>query len=66
MLLSKRDFTSLAVSSSVVAHAVTLVKSHMPDFDALIDSVFDTTQYFVSKYNFSVLAELDDNASPSA
>jgi hypothetical protein len=56
----------LAVSSSVVAHAVTLVKSHMPDFDALIDSVFDTTQYFVSKYNFSVLAELDDNASPSA
>jgi hypothetical protein len=36
MSLSKRDFTSLAVSSSAVAHAVALVKSHMPDFDAEI------------------------------
>jgi hypothetical protein len=70
------------VNSSAVAHAVALVKSHMPDFDAeilrrdfpindeewdaLVDSVYDTTQYFVSQYDFSVLAESDDNASPGA
>jgi hypothetical protein len=64
MSLSKRDFTSLMVNSSAVAHAVALVKSDMLDFDAeilrrdfpindeewdaLVDSVYDTTQYFVS------------------
>jgi hypothetical protein len=82
MTLSKQDFTSLAVSSSEVAHAVALVKSHMPDFDAeilrrdfpindeerdaLVDSVYNTALYFVSQYDFSVLAELNNNASPSA
>jgi hypothetical protein len=82
MSLSKRDFTSLAVSSSAVAHVVALVKSHMPDFDAeilqrdfpindeerdaLVDSVYDTALHFVSQYDFSVLTELDDNASPGA
>jgi hypothetical protein len=59
-----------------------LVKSHMPDFDVeilrrdfpindeerdvLVDSVYDTTQYFASQYDFFVLAESDDNASPGA
>jgi hypothetical protein len=57
----------------VVAHAIALVKSHVPDFDAeilwwdfaindeerdaLVDSVYDTAQYFASKYDFSVLGE---------
>jgi hypothetical protein len=82
MALSKRDFTSSVVSSSAVAHAMALVKSHMPDFDAeilqrdfpindderdaLVDSVNDTTQYFVYQYDFSLLDESDDNASPGA
>jgi hypothetical protein len=59
MSLSKWDFTS-----SVVAHAVALVKRLMPDFDteifqrdfpvndeeqdALVDNVYDTAQYFAS------------------
>jgi hypothetical protein len=82
MALSKRDFTSLVVNSSVVGHVVALVKSHMPDFDAeilrrdfpindeerdtLVDSVYDTAQYFVSQYDFSILNESDDNTSPDA
>jgi hypothetical protein len=80
MSLSKRDFTSSAVNSSVVAHAMALMKSHMPNFDAdilqsnfpindverdaLVDSVYDTSQYFVSQSDFFVLTKLDDNASP--
>jgi hypothetical protein len=70
------------VISSAVAHAVALVKNYMPDFDAeilcrdftinevereaLVDSVYDTAQYFVSMYVFSAFAELDDNNSPGA
>jgi hypothetical protein len=69
------------VISSVVVHVVALVKNHMLDIDteilrrnftineverdALVDSVYDTAQYFVSLYDFSVLAKLDDNNSPS-
>jgi hypothetical protein len=63
-----------------VANAMTLVKNHMPKFDAeilrkdftiddmeqeaLVDSAYDTTQYFVSMYDFSTLAKSDGNASP--
>jgi hypothetical protein len=59
-----------------------LVKSHMPDFDveilrrdfpisgeerdALVDSVYDVAQYFVSQYDFSILTESDGNANPDA
>jgi hypothetical protein len=32
--------------------------------DALVDSVYDTAQHFVSQYDFSVLNESDDNGSP--
>ncbi len=65
-----------------MAHAMALVKSHMPDFDveilrrdfpindeerdALVDSVYDIAQYFVSQYDFSVTNESDDNGSLSA
>jgi hypothetical protein len=68
--------------SSAVAHAMALVKSHKPNFDVeilqrhfpvndeerdvLVDSVYGTVQYFVSQYDFSVLNESDDNASPGA
>jgi hypothetical protein len=61
---------------------MTLVKNHMPDFDAkillkdfvvddiewvaLVNSTYDTAQHFVSLYDFSVLAKSDDNNSPSA
>jgi hypothetical protein len=34
--LTKRDFSSSVVISSVVAHAMMLVKNHMPEFDAKI------------------------------
>jgi hypothetical protein len=77
MALSKRDFTS-----SAVAHTMALVTSHMPDFDveilrrdfpisgeerdALVDSVYDVAQYFVSQYDFSILTESDGNANPDA
>jgi hypothetical protein len=80
--LSKREFSSSAMISSAVAHAVAHVKNHMPEFDAeilrkditiddagreaLAYSTYDTTQYFVSLYDCSVLAESDDNASPGA
>jgi hypothetical protein len=71
-----------AVISSVVANAMALVKNHMPKFNAnilmkdftvddteqaaLVNSACDTAQHFVSLYDFSVLAESDDNNSPRA
>jgi hypothetical protein len=81
-VLSKREFSSSTVISSAVANAMALVKNHIPDFDAgilhkgftvddtkqptLVDSVYDTVHHFVSLYDFSMLAESDDNNSPSA
>jgi hypothetical protein len=63
--LSKRGFSSSAVISLTVAQAMALVKNHMANFDAeiirrdfsineverdaLVDSVYDTTQYFISQ-----------------
>jgi predicted nucleotidyltransferase len=80
-VLSKREFSSSTVISSAVANAMALVKNHMPEFDmeilwkgftvddtgweALVDSVYDTAQHFVSLYDFSALAESDDNAISS-
>jgi hypothetical protein len=78
--LSKPNFSSSAVISSAVAHSMALVKNDMPEFDAdilwrdfsinevdhevLVYSVYDTAHCFVSQYDFSTLAKLDDNASP--
>jgi hypothetical protein len=72
----------LVVISLAVANAMALVKNHVPDFDtgilhkdftvddmeraALVDSGYDTTHHIVSLYDFFVLAESDDNNSPSA
>jgi hypothetical protein len=80
-VLSKREFSSSTVISSVVANAMALVKNNMPEFDteilwkdfmvddvgqeALVNSAYDTAQHFVSLYDLSTLADSDDNASPS-
>jgi hypothetical protein len=68
------------VISSVEANAMALVKNQMPEFVAeilwkdftvddmewatLVDSAYDNAKHFVSLYDFSVLAESDDNNSP--
>jgi hypothetical protein len=68
--------------SSVVAHAVTLFKNHLPDLNIellrqdftvddverkiLVFSAFDAAQDFVSSYDFASLDESDDNDSPKA
>jgi hypothetical protein len=77
--LTKREFSSLAVISLAVANAMMLVKNHLPEFDieilqkdfivddagreVLVESAYETTQHFVSLYDFSILPESDDNAS---
>jgi hypothetical protein len=78
--LSKQEFSSSVVIFSAVANAMVLVKNHMPEFDieilqkgfsvdderreALVESAYDTAQHFVSLYDFFVLLESDNNASP--
>jgi hypothetical protein len=78
--LSKREASSLAVIASVVANATVLFKSHtlgidveilLKDFpiddtehEALTHSAYDTAHDFVSLYDFSGLAETDDDKSP--
>jgi hypothetical protein len=68
------------VISSAVINAVALFKNHLPDLDveilrkdftiddveqeALANSAYDAAHDFVSFYNFSSLAESDDNNSP--
>jgi hypothetical protein len=68
--------------SSAVAHVEALFKNHLPDLniellrqdftvdyverETLVSSVFDTAQDFVSSYDFTSLAEFDDNDSPKA
>jgi hypothetical protein len=63
-VLSKREFSSSTVISSVVANTVALMKNHMPNFDveilqrdftidegereALVKSSYDIAHYFVS------------------
>jgi hypothetical protein len=34
--------------------------------DALIESIYDTAQHFMSQYDFSVVNDQDDNGSPGA
>jgi hypothetical protein len=77
-MLSKPDFSSSAVAHVVVllkSHTPDLdTKKLWRDFpldndeewDALVDSVYDTAQHFVSQYDFSVLNESYDNGSPDA
>jgi hypothetical protein len=76
-VLTKTDFSYSTMISSAVTHAMAPAKNHIPEFDVeilrrdftineaerkvLVDSIYDTTQYFVSQYDFSALAESDDN-----
>jgi hypothetical protein len=80
--LSKRENSFNMIISSVVAHAMVLLKNHLPDLnmellrqdfivndaehETLVSNVFDAAQDFVSSYNFASLAESDDNDSPKA
>jgi hypothetical protein len=68
--------------SSTVAHAAALVKNHLPDVnmellrqdftmddaerESLVSSTFDAAHDFVSSYDFTSLAESDDNNNPKA
>jgi hypothetical protein len=80
--LSKREVSSSMVISLVVANAMTLMKNHLSDLDmeilhkdftvddpereTLVNNAYDAAQDFISLYNFSSLAESDDNTSPGA
>jgi hypothetical protein len=75
MLLQYDDFLS-------GGHDAALFKNHLSDLnmellrkeftvddaerEALVSSVFNTTQDFVSSYEFATLAESDDNDNPKA
>jgi hypothetical protein len=70
------------VISLTVANTAALFKNHLPDLDmeilhkdftiddveqeALANSAYDAAHEFVSLYDFSSLAESDDNNSPRA
>jgi chromosome segregation ATPase len=79
---SKHERSFNMMISSVVAHATALFKNHLPDLnmelldqdftaddaerETLISNTFDAAQDFVSSYDFTSLAEFDDNDSPKA
>jgi hypothetical protein len=79
---SKHESSFNMMISSVVAHVAALFKNHLPglnlellhqDFtvddvehETLVSSAFDVAQDFVSSYDFTSLAEFDDNDSPKA
>jgi hypothetical protein len=79
-VLAKREGSTNMMISSVVAHTTALFKNHLPDLnmeilrqdftvddserEALVSSVFDAAQDFVSSYDFTSLVEFDDNDSP--
>jgi hypothetical protein len=66
----------------MVTNTVALMKNHLPDpdldilcmdftvddphWETLVNNTYDAAQDFVSMYNFSRLAESDDNTSPGA
>jgi hypothetical protein len=79
--LSKREDSSILMISMAVVNAMALLKSHLPDLDvkllckdfaadeadheALTSGAYDAAHEFVSSYDFSSLAESEDNNSPS-
>jgi hypothetical protein len=78
--LSKREDCSILMISIVVANAMALLKSHLSDLDVkllrkdftvdeaerevLTNDAYDATHDFTSSYDFSSLAESEDNYSP--
>jgi hypothetical protein len=79
---SKRESSFNIMISSAVAHAATMFKNHLPDLnmellhqdftvddaerETLVSNAFDAAQDFISSYDFTGLAESDDNDSPKA
>jgi hypothetical protein len=79
---SKHESSFNMMIFSVVAHVAALFKNHLPglnlellhqDFtvddvehETLVSRAFDAAQDFVSSYDFTSLAEFDDNDSPKA
>jgi hypothetical protein len=78
--LAKCEGSANMMISSAVAYTTALFKNHLPDLnveilrqdftvndterEALVSSVFDAAQDFVSLYDFTSLVESDDNDSP--
>jgi hypothetical protein len=80
--LSKHESSFNMMISSMAAHAAVLLKNRLPglnmellrqDFtvddaerETLVSSIFVAAQDFVSSYDFTSLAEFDDNDCPKA
>jgi hypothetical protein len=78
--MSKREDSSVLMISTVVANALALLKSHLPDLnvellckdfvvdeaerETLTNGAYDFTHEFDSAYDFSSLVESEDNGSP--
>jgi hypothetical protein len=78
--LSKREDSSILMISTILANAMALLKSHLPDLDvellckdfavdeadreALTSGAYDTAHEFASSYDFSSLAKSEVNDSP--
>jgi chromosome segregation ATPase len=77
--LSKHEDSSVLIISTAVANAMALLKSHLPDLDvellrkdfavdeteceALTNGAYDAAYEFALSYDFSSLAEFEDNDS---
>jgi hypothetical protein len=78
--LSKHEDSSILMISMAMANAMALLKSHLPNLDVellckdfvvdavdsetLTTSAYDAAHEFASSYDFSSLAESEDNDSP--
>jgi hypothetical protein len=78
--LSKHEDSSVLMISIAMANAMALLKSHLPDLDvellrkyfvvdeaereALTNGAYDVAHEFASSYDFSSLAESENNDSP--
>jgi hypothetical protein len=78
--LSKHEDSSVLMISIAMANAMALLKSHLPDLDvellrkyfvvdeaereALTNGAYDAAHEFASSYDFSSLAESENNDSP--
>jgi hypothetical protein len=78
--LSKREDSFVLMISTIVAIAMALLKSQLPDLDvellckdfavdeaereALTTGAYDATHEFASSYDFSNLVKSEDNDSP--
>jgi hypothetical protein len=77
--LSKHEDSSILMILTVVANAMALLKSHLPDLDVellrkdfvvdvaeceeLTNGAYDAAHDFASSFDFSCLAESEDNDS---